>query len=455
MRALTGRASQGSFGAPALNDKGSVAYSAILSGNGVGSLTSYSIVFRKKSRNAQPKLVLQGGTPRLGGYAGNSFTLNNNFLLNSSQSSTYPRNGSGNMFRLSRSIGLNNKDIIGFAGEAIWTQVTDSISNGQVTDRSFVRRRTAVYGAIRAGSGFYANLLWNGDANQSGDSSTRLKNTALSVFENYFADILQKNVTINNQNSIVYNASFIVTPEEEFPGFAWSSPSNGLVVATTASNVIGLPYFTTFNSFTDAVIADQNRCFVVADLTDEGDEFDGIWQGNNSDLQPVTVIGRSTPAGGTYESFEGVVGPSKNGKLVGFIASVSGGNINQGVFRTNLQGQNAKLIAAAGRAAPGTNGNFDEFSLVGVSNRGHVAIFATITNSGSGSSARQGIWISDPSGENLELIALEGQDFDIGSVEKRITRLTFNPLNGLNRSGQVAFTASFNDRTSAVIVARR
>jgi hypothetical protein len=48
---------------------------------------------------------------------------------------------------------------------------------------------------------------------------------------------------------------------------------------------------------------------------------------------------------------------------------------------------------------------------------------------------------------------MEGQKLAAGTQEKTITKLAFNPVSGINKKGQVAFTASFSDRTSAVIIA--
>lgn len=471
--ALTGRAKQGSFGAPAINDNGEVAYTCVLSGNGVGGTTSYGIIFKGKSKNATPKLILQSGIPRGQGTTSQLavFTLSNSFLLDPDDSKVYPVNGSGYMFRLSKDVALNNSKVVAFAGETVWVQQTDTFNDaGEVESSDTVDRRTASYGAVLAGAGYYTNPrgIEYGNAEKKTvqvngvdrtvyepyDLSGELKNIALNSYVSYFSDILRKTVSINTQNATVYNASFIITPEESFPGFAWSSPSGELIVATTASNAIGLPFFTTFQSFTDAVIADKNRCFVVADLSDAGDEFDGIWQGNNSNLQPVTVRGRPSPAGGQYASFDGIIGPSRSGNLVSFIADVTDGRESRGVFRTNLKGEDGRLIAAVGDSAPGTDEEFQNFELAGVSNRGHVVFVGVVPPEANGSRSRLGIWITDPKGSDLKLIALEGGNLPVGKKTKQITRLTFNPISGINKKGEVAFTASFTDRTSAVFIAR-
>ncbi len=109
------------------------------------------------------------------------------------------------------------------------------------------------------------------------------------------------------------------------------------------------------------------------------------------------------------------------------------------------------LIAAVGDKAPGTDGNFLDFELAAVNNRGSVAILGSVTGgtTGTGLSA---IWVSDPAGKNLKLVVVSGQNMQIGNKTKKVTRIAFNPVAAINKKGQVAFTASFTDKTSAVIV---
>ncbi len=443
VRAVTGQARQGSFGAPAINDRGSVAYACILSGNSVGALSTYSVVTRRAGKKAA-KVALQGGVraaiptgpeeteqiiltndPR---------TINNNFLIDTNNSANiFPRINSGRMYRISRTVAINSRNQIAFSGQLIFDTQSNTLEEGVVTDFEF---NDASYSAI----GVILPLR------------KTFTNTAIATYDNYFADILTRNISINQTGAVPYTASFRITPEEILPGFGYGAPTYGLSpVATTASNVIGLPYFTTFQSFSYPIIANKNVCYLVADISDQGDEFDGIWQGTNPNLQPVIVKNTPAPGGGTFASFEATVAPSPNGNLVAFIANVTGGDTTRGVYRSTRRGDSPILVAGIGQPAPGTGQNFATLELASVSNRGQVAILGTVQD---GNRELIGIWLSDNSGKNLRLLALEGQTIPIGNSRKILNRITFSPVSAINRRGQVAFTASFTDRTSAVIVAR-
>jgi hypothetical protein len=243
--------------------------------------------------------------------------------------------------------------------------------------------------------------------------------------------------------------------------FATGSPSGDSssisTVATVETNVLGLPYFATYQHFSDAIIANGNRTFVTAQISEGNDDFVGIWQGNSPDLQPVVVKTHTSPDGGKFSSFGEKAGPSRSGRFCAFVASTTKGT--SGVFRstvvntwTSPKSTEKVLIAKVGDTAPtndkaGKLGSFSSFSLAASSDLGQVALIGTVDG-------KDGIWLSDANGNNLKLVVIEGQPLTIGSTDKTVTKIAFNPVSGINRKGLVAFTASFSDRTSAVIIAK-
>ncbi len=439
VKSFKGGARLGSFGAPSLNDKGAVAFACILAGTRISAFTSNSLIL-KRSAKKPPKVAIQAG-----------FSVDDSFLpVQDAGPNVFSAPGSGQIFRMSRTVALNNKDQIGFAGELLYLIQTDTVNDmGVVTDSTFQADNRSVYGtAIPIGS-------------------NRFQTFGLVTYDAFFEEILQRTLSINKEGSVAFNGTIILTPTKQVPGFSYSGVRqkndgsytfDGKVIATVESNVIGLPFFTVFTRFSDAIIADQNKAFVVADISDDGSEFDGIWQGNNPDVQPVVVKNSKAPSGGTFESFDGKIGPSRNAKLVAFVATLSDTDANRGVFRSGVTGDNLIRIAGAGDKAPGNTasgnlGNFTDFELAAVSNQGYVAVLGNVENA-NGTGERTGIWLSDEDGQNLELIVVEGQEILVGKDLKKITKIAFNPVSGLNKRGQVAFTASFTDRTSAVFVAQ-
>ncbi|MDD5199060.1 MAG: hypothetical protein PHC88_04595 [Terrimicrobiaceae bacterium] len=432
--ALTGSARQGSFGAPSINDKGNVAYACVLSGPSIGALNTFSIIWRKNGKKPA-KVALQGGTPQFFGF-NDPRTLNDNFLIDTNDASNvFPVSGSGYMFRIAKDVALNNNNHIGFAGQMIETVETDTANPAPApptittTDQSY-----AVYGEILP-------------------SGSTFTNTGITTYLNYFSGILTNTLSINQTGAVPFSGMFRITPEEFLPGFAFNSPTGGTLVATTASNVIGLPYFTTFDSFTDPIIANKNICFIVANLSETGAQFDGIWQGSNPNLQPVVVIQDTAPGGGTFTAFDGKVGPSPKANFAAFIANVTGNTaLTRGVFRSTLNGKSIVTIAAVGDAAPGGIGDFAEFTLASSNNRGQVALLGDVTDTNN--KTLSGIWLTDSAGKNLRQMVIEGQTLTVGSKKKTVTKIAFSPVSGLNKKGQIAFTASFTDRTSAVFIAK-
>lgn len=415
---------QGSFGAPSINDGGDVGYACVIFGNNISAFNSNAVVYRR-SGNKKPIMALQAGQ-----------TVANGFMPNP-PNGQINLSGSASFLRIGRDVALNGRNQIAFTGELIFFRASVDDEGKQGDPQS---QTTASYGSL--------TLV-----------KKAFQNYPLISYVSFFEDILRRPVSINKTGAIGYNAAFLIATKS-IPGIAYAgakyNKSRGFIpsssiVATTESTVIGLPYFTIFQSFSQAVIADGNRLFIVADISDDGDEFDGIWQGNNPNIEPVAVKETNAPGGGKFSSFDGTIGPSRNGKNVAFIAAVTGGS-GSGVFRSTVDGKSVVRIASIGDNAPGTSGSFSAFELAASNNSGSVAFIGTVPGAESGT--RSGIWLTDGKSGETRLMILEQETILVDGTSKRITRLAFNPISGLNNRGQIAVTASFSDRTSAVIVAK-
>ncbi len=447
---------QGSFGAPSINDASAVAYVTVLYGDPIGATNNNAIIFVRKGKNQKAYVTVQAGQP-----------LSDSFLPGFNDEKTFALAGSGRVFRFGRDVAINKANEIGFVGEYIFTRQTVSLTDaGAVKDRTNVDESRTAFGTT-------ARVKNN-----------KFVNHSAVVYKSFNDAQLQTVLSISRIGGIAYDGIFELTPEREVPGFAFAAPPSpknayyygilpttlfdntsflfplkkGKLVATTESNVIGLPLFTTFDRFSTPVIADREVCFIVADIADTGDEFDGIWQGSNPNLIPVVVKDTSAPGGGKFASFGELIGPSRRGNFVAFTANTIGGSPNgtgQGVFLSNLDGSNVVRIATTGKEVPqntGVEGTFNSFARAGSNNKGEVAVLATLTVAGANQSV-DGVFVTGKSGKGLRMIVVAGQEIDVRGEMKRITRIAFNPMAGINNRGEVAFTASFSDRTSAVVIA--
>ncbi len=335
---FAGNAKQGSFGAPTLNDKGSIAYPCILFGNNVDAFTNTTIVYQKKGKKKKAATAIQAG-----------YILDNSFLPGYREDNTYGVIDSARIYKISKAIAINNKDQIGFSAEVLNQVRTDTFQDGVWTNASYRTDDRSDYGVVFP----------------SATAPGGFQNVCVFLYDGYYAEVLQRTLSINSNGSVPENATFELTPTHRVPGFSYYHPtsltyssytdpslplnpdpeedppvvdpslplnpisypyylSEGALVATTESNVIGLPYETVFSSFSDVLIADNNRAFIVADISDTGDEFDGIWQGTNPNLQPIVVKQTNAPGGGKFTSFDGKIGPNRKGTAAAFIANLTG-----------------------------------------------------------------------------------------------------------------------------------
>jgi len=424
VRAYTGSTRQGSFGAPGINDKGIVAYPCILTGSNVNAFSNGSIIMRKKGKRPA-QVAVQTGVPV-------DYSFTDTLELNGNQ--VIPP-ASVQFLRFGINVGISNKKRIAFSG-ALYYEVQNFNDEGQFQNSN--GEQVGSFGSVfPLGGGF--------------------QTVGLITFLDYRDEILRAPIAVTPKGGLAYSADIVITDNNEVPGIAMSYPQlmggvwGGVrsTIATTESTVIGLPYFTTFEQFSNGILSKKDTVFLVADVSDDANDYDGIWKGRNVNLQPVVVKGTSAPNGGNFDQFFAPVAPSPNAKLTAFIATTSGRNTGTGIFRCSSNGRELMQVAFTNQKAPGVNANFNSFESVGVNNKGQVAFKAVVDTT----QAHAGIWISDRSGKNLTLIALEGNTIPVGEEVKRISSITFNPITGFNRKGQVAFTASFTDRTSAVIVA--
>jgi len=216
-------------------------------------------------------------------------------------------------------------------------------------------------------------------------------------------------------------------------------------IVTQGDPPIGMPLGSTYNSFGVPTIDDKNNLYFVADISDSGDAFDGIWFGKNADPGPLVVKGQSAAGtSSTFSTFSDSPCPSPDGKRCAFTASAGG--TNNGVWVADTASKAVSLIATTTSRVDGTAEQLSNFQPPALNNKGQVAFMAT-----SSVTSKSGIYAWN--GAKLVKVIGIGDSFNINGKDKKAIDIRFNPVHALNSSGVVVFTASFDDRTSGVFKA--
>lgn len=216
-------------------------------------------------------------------------------------------------------------------------------------------------------------------------------------------------------------------------------------IVTQGDPPIGMPLGSTYNSFGVPTIDDKNNLYFVADISDSGNAFDGIWFGKNADPGPLVVKGQSaTGTSSTFSTFSDSPCPSPDGTKCAFTASAGG--TNNGVWVADTASKAVSLIATTTSRVDGSSEQLSNFQPPALNNKGQVAFVAT-----SSVTSKSGVYAWN--GAKLIKVIGVGDTVNINGKDKKVIDIRFNPVHALNSSGVVAFTASFDDRTSGVFKA--
>jgi hypothetical protein len=190
-----------------------------------------------------------------------------------------------------------------------------------------------------------------------------------------------------------------------------------------------------------------------AKVSDTDNKFDGIWYGKNGDPDPLVVNGDTIPDVGAISAFGDLTVLSSSGKLISFVATT--GSLT-GIFVLDTTTKKIRLVARNGESVYDFAGTLSAIQPGAVNNRGQVAF--GIKSSGEAAQSEDldrvnALFFANPSGTPKKVIA-NGDTVIVKGKSKRVIDIRFAPTRGLNDLGYLAFTASFNDRTSGVFVVR-
>ena len=257
----------------------------------------------------------------------------------------------------------------------------------------------------------------------------------------------------------------------------WAERSGSLeLVALSGNQAPGTPDGVNFRSFgllpplsdNRPAFNDAGQTAFLATLSGSGvgsTNNQGIWSERSGSLQLVARSGAHAPDTFSGVNFESFHRPEFNvAGQTAFLAALSGNGVNiannQGLWLEGSSG--LRLLARSASQVPGAPDgvHFERFTPPELNEAGQIAFFAIITGNGVDASNNEGIWATDRTG-TLRLIVRKGDLLRLTSGELhtvaslRVPSLIHNanpPSSGFNDLGQLAFWASFSNRTNGIVV---
>jgi hypothetical protein len=377
IRGLASGIRVGSFGAPTINDTGSVAVYASIYGKGVDSTGNAIIALINRTKTAR-KIVQEGDD------------------ISSDSGITF--------FALGTTPVINNSRHISWVGEY------------EVIDGNF-----------------FIPALGNPNGSWT---QYKGRNAALDGFPG---------LALNKRNATSLAAKMWdrSTSDYDLDAVFRLVLASSTALVAAGETPIGLPLGSVYNSFGNPTIDDKNNLYYVADVSDAGNAFDGIWFGRNGDPQPLVIKGQSAELGAdeTFSAFSDSPTPSPNGTLCGFAASAGGSN--NGLWIVNTRSKVVTAVVTTATGVDGTTETLSNFQPPAINDKGQLAFLATSSATG-----KTGIYAWN--GSKVVKVIAPGDSVNINGKDKSVIDIRFNPVHALNRRGVVVFTASFDDRTSGV-----
>lgn len=403
----------GSFGSPTINDLGQIAVLVSLYGAGTSQFNSTGIL---SGNGGSPKLIA-----RRGFYFVPEFFGTGNL--------TFPE---PTITDLSDLAIINNKGDVAIAGT-----LRGYVMNDPEADAS-----TEINGDILAVAGPNRAL------------PTLVAYASNSQLVNFYArrpflfEEVNKDFRIDSKGRAVFTGiSTNFNVFGEFDGIWFGTPGVATSVLTLGEVVHGLPFGSNYESFGSVAIDSSQEVYTIATISGRGAGFFGIWAGKNGFLNPVvTRLTKKPQSTVRFTSFAPPISVSRSGATLAFQAD---GAI--WTRRSKTLKEVAKPSSNVEGSAPSLRETIQTIQSAPAVNRfGQVAFLGTTrlaaeTNTALIASTRSG---------RLMKIAKVGESLQVKGRTKEVINIELSPGGAINNLGQVTFTASFTDRTSAVFVAK-
>lgn len=280
---------------------------------------------------------------------------------------------------------------------------------------------------------------------------------------------------VNSLGHVAFNGAF-EDPDELLPesqGIFLSMNGNVTPVVRAGDPVPGAPPGAEFVWFHDRAPSVNNNGQVAffGQWFSETDGDIGVWAGGANDLRFVAAPDSPAPgmpAGVTFSSIQNaffVAPPISAQGATTFRASLQGPGINND-NRNSIWSEgfgSLGLVAQEGQPAPGADAGFvfDSFGFPSINGNGQVTFMADVRDPSGATMRHWGLWAHDINGI-LRLVAHVGMEIELAEGDIRTIRslIVAGPSGGedglmrsFNDRGELAFTATFTDNTSAVLVA--
>ena len=239
----------------------------------------------------------------------------------------------------------------------------------------------------------------------------------------------------------------------------WSEGGGSLhLVARTGSQAPGAPA-ANFNSFLATGLQTNDLGHVAfigfSQHIGGGSDDQGVWSDRTGVLAPVVFDGQAAPGIGGGVTIAAMREAILNGvDKAAYIAAVEGpgvtSNNTYGVWSEAIGGP--RLVARQGNVAPGvTDGAaFKFFEALATNREGQAAFYGTLMGTGVTTANDNGLWAEDANG-TLHLLVREGGSIQIGPSDTR----TVQGLGFIgNSAGQDGRRSAFNDRGELAAFAR-
>ena len=380
------------FYAPAMNDSGSVAFSATLAGSPVAASSNNGI------------WILSGGVTALA----------------VREAETPPGSPGGAEYEEFLLPSLNENGVLAF----------------QATLRGFSSSATLNSGVFTRSTAGLTSLVARAGVAASG----------ASVGENYDLFNFISTLGLSSAGEVGFNVSFSSGGEGIYRGGA-----GGLTLLARNGSSAPAGTYTGFL----APHLNSGGTMIFAGDTNFVSGASGVWTiapGGGTTLvarENQTVPGLGILSGITYDLL-GDPAISDDGRIC-FLSSVQGGSVNgtnNRVLMSSRTGILTKLFRT-GEAAPETGANFESFTTAAINMGGEVVFRGTLTGTGVDASNKVGLWLVDDEGSHLLLRT--GEAVDLGIHGSRILSEITMSKSGFNNEGQIAVAVKFTDMTEAIL----
>jgi len=241
------------------------------------------------------------------------------------------------------------------------------------------------------------------------------------------------------------------------------TPSSPLVAAGHTAPGAGGAVFSTIGN---AILNGNGAVAFAGTLSGNGittSNNTGIWlYGANGTGSQLLRTGQEAPGGGVFKSLSAPLLNSVN--EIAFTGTLTGNGVTKttatGIWSADSSGT-LQMVARSGAAAPGLSGAvFGTFNQLACPDETGVVFVATLVNGygGTSNSNNVGLWAVPAPGETPELILRKGDSFTAGGVTRTVAEiLIFNSTaenagatRHINSSGDLIFKINFTNGSSGL-----